>query len=181
MKAIAILPCYNEQDSVGNVIDSLRKTAKDIKLDLKIIAIDDASNDNTLNVLKKKKVNTIIGLDRKVSLAGLIRIGLKELDKHNPDYVIHIDSDGQYDPTELPRLIKAIKHCDMVIGNRQFLSLKHMPLIKKIGNLFFSSIVSMIVRQRIEDSQSGFRLLKYDVAKELKLKSKYTYTQEEII
>ena len=181
MKAIVILPCCNEQDSVGKVIDSLRKTAKEIKLDLKIIAIDDASKDNTLDVLKKKKINTLIGLDKKISLAGLIRIGLKVLNKHKADYVIHIDSDGQYDASELPQLIKAIKHHGMVIGNRQYVKLKHMPLIKKFGNLFFSAIVSTIIGQRIEDSQSGFRLLTYDVAKKLKLKSKYTYTQEEII
>ncbi len=178
LKAIAILPCKDEEKSIKEVILGLRKS----KLDLEIVGIDDASMDSTNSILQKYADKTIT-LKKHESLAEVIRIGLRYAIKKKPDLIIHIDVDGQYDPKDLKRLLEPIfaNKADIVIGDREVLKLRHMPFLKKAGNIFFSMLVSFIINKKINDSQSGFRVIRYHVATNLKLVSSYTYTHEEII
>ena len=181
-KAVVILPCLNEERTVGKVIGKLRNVSNKLKIKFIIIAIDDFSDDNTVKILNKK-ADKVISLEKRKSLAKVIKIGLKESLKYKPGIIIHIDADDQYNPFELTRLINPIRtgEADFVIGNRNIWKLKHMSLVKKIGNVFFSKLVSFITKKNIKDAQSGFRVMSYNVAKKLEIKSSYTYTQEELI
>lgn len=178
LKGVVILPCKNEIQTVADVINSLRKT----NLDLFILGIDDFSDDGTNEKLLKYS-DKVISLKQHVSLAEVIRIGLRYAIKMKPDIIIHIDVDGQYDPADLKRLVKPILEdkADLVIGDRKVSGLGHMPFSKRIGNIFFSWLVSLIVKKRLNDTQSGFRVMRYSVAEKLNLVSSFTYTQEEII
>jgi glycosyltransferase involved in cell wall biosynthesis len=181
-KAVIILPCLDEENTVGEVIEKLRRISKKSKVKFIIIAVDDASIDITLKILERR-ADKIISLKKRKSLAEVIRIGLRTSLKYNPDVIVHIDADGQYDPAELPKLFDPIKKddADFVIGNRDIWKLKHMPFLKKIGNSFFTKLVSIIIKEKLTDAQSGFRVIRGDAAKNIKLVSNYTYTQEEII
>ena len=135
-KAAVILPCLNEERTVGKVIEKLRNVSNKLKIKFIIITIDDDSVDNTVQILNKK-ADKVILLNKRKSLAEVIRIGLKESLRYKPDLIIHIDADDQYNPYELPRLINPIinERADFVIGNRNIWKLKHMSFIKKIGNI----------------------------------------------
>ncbi len=181
-KAVVIIPCLNEEKTVGKVINKLRIVSKNLKIKFIIIAIDDASGDNTINVLNKKADN-VISFKKRKRLVEVIKKGLKEAIKHKPDVIVHIDADNQYDALELPKLFSVIENdeADFVMGDRDVLSLDHMPIIKKIGNLFFTFLVSIVTKKKLRDAQTGFRVMKYEVASKMNLISYYTYTQEEII
>ena len=182
MKSVVILPCLNEEKTLEKVINELRKVGSRLKLELIIIGIDDASEDNSLHILNKN-CEKVISFKKKVSLAEVIRSGLKEAIKFKPGIIIHIDTDNQYKPSELAKLIKPIKlkQANLVIGYRKVWQENHIPILKKIGNTFFTRLVSIIIKEKVHDAQSGFRVLDYEFANNLKLTSKHTYTQEEII
>ncbi|MBN2367521.1 glycosyltransferase family 2 protein [Candidatus Woesearchaeota archaeon] len=181
-KVAVVLPCLNEEKTVSDVIDKIKDVSKKLKINFIIVAVDDASDDNTLKILKKK-IKTVVSLKERVSLAEVIRQGLKEALKHKPDIVIHIDADGQYNPKEIPKLISPIykNQADFVLGTRDIWALDHMPFKKKFGNSFFSFLMSLMLKRRITDAQTGFRAMSYEAAKDLILIASYTYTQEELI
>lgn len=172
--SVVILPCLNEQKTISSIISQIKKYLDNVI----ILVIDDASTDDSIK--KLNGANKVILLKERVSLANLIKIGLKHSKKYNPNYVIHIDSDGQHNPKYLPKLIKKLeqKNADMVIGAR---SLNKIPIIKRFGNMFFTGIVHLLTGYNLSDAQSGLRVIKFDLAKKFDLISNYTYTHEEII
>ncbi|MEK6916201.1 MAG: glycosyltransferase family 2 protein [Nanoarchaeota archaeon] len=180
MRAVVIIPCLNEEKTVGKVIANVRKVFKRLKIESIIISIDDASSDDSIKQMQGS--NEIVNLKNKVKLAEVIRIGLKHAARYNPDIIVHIDADGQHNPEDLIKLVKPILRdkADFVIGSR-FLKKNNMNIERKIGNVFFTSIVNLITGLKLTDTQSGFRVINYDCIKRIKLTSKYTYTQEEII
>jgi glycosyltransferase involved in cell wall biosynthesis len=106
---------------------------------------------------------------------------MREALKFKPEIIVHIDADGQYDPKEIPLLIKEVrKGNDLVLASRFKGKIEEMPLIKRIGNKAFSKVISNITGQKITDAQTGFRAFNKKVA-ELTIRGNYTYTQEQII
>jgi glycosyltransferase involved in cell wall biosynthesis len=176
MKVVVILPCLDEEKSVGKIIKEIKKCNKRVF----IIAINDASTDNTSKQLKF--ADKVISLKKRISLSHVIRIGLANSLKEKADIIVHIDGDGQHDPRQLNRLLQPIirNKADLVIGSR-FMSENKMPLFLNIGNKYFTAIVNFITGLKLTDSQSGFRAIRSSVIRKIKIKSNYTYTQEEII
>jgi glycosyltransferase involved in cell wall biosynthesis len=176
MKVVVILPCLNEEKSVGKIIKEIKKHNKNIV----IIAINDASTDKTLK--KIYLADKVINLKKRISLSHVIRIGLSNSLKEKADIIVHIDGDGQHDPSQLNRLLQPIlrNKADIVIGSR-FMSGNKMPFFLNIGNKYFTAIVNFITGLQLTDAQSGFRAIRSSVIRKIKIKSNYTYTQEEII
>ena len=79
-----------------------------------------------------------------------------------------LDADGQHDPAEIPKFIEAAQreHADVVVGNRMT-DTRDMPLVRKLTNQFTSWITGRLARQRIPDSQCGYRLLRRNVLEDL--------------
>jgi len=181
-KAVVILPCLNEERTVGEVIKKLKKVSESLNIKIIILGVDDHSDDLTYEILKNNS-NKSIRFKKRVSLSKVVKKGIEESLKYNSDIIIHIDSDGQYDPLQLPKLIKEMerKKLDMIIGVRDIKNLKHMSKMKKIGNQVFSKLVSILINQKLKDTQSGFRIIKSEILKDIKIISTYTYTQEEIM
>jgi glycosyltransferase involved in cell wall biosynthesis len=172
--AVVILPCLNEENTVKNTIKQIKKHLKNVI----IIVVDDASTDNSIK--KLQGANKVILLKQRISLANLIKIGLEHAKHYYPDYIIHIDSDGQHNPKYLPKMIETLnqKNADMIIGTR---SLNQIPLLKRFGNIFFTGLIHLITGYELNDTQSGLRVMKYNFAEKLNLSSNFTYTHEEII
>ncbi|GAI82900.1 unnamed protein product, partial [marine sediment metagenome] len=88
-----------------------------------------------------------------------------------PNVVVTLDGDGQHDPDEIPRLLKLVVdgEFDLVQGSR-FLVGRHKRTIKDVGNCIFSGFVSVLLRQRITDITSGFRVFNFIALSDLDLK-----------
>ena len=155
-KVIILIPSHNE-------IKTLEKICLEIKkLRLKLLVIDDASNDGTLLWLKKKKINYIknknnIGYENSI-IAGINYI-IKNFDSK---YLITFDADGEHQTKDLIRVIKSLKHknVDMVIGNRN----KFNRLSEHILSFLF------FIKFDVKDPLSGFKA--YSVQKLKKIKNK---------
>ena len=176
MKVVITIPAYNEEKTIGKVIDDIKST-----IDAAILVVDDGSRDHTREIAENKGA-VVISHPSNYGLAETFRTEMKKALEFKPDIIVHIDADCQYIASEIPKLIKPIKEkkADLVLGSRIKGKIESMPLIKRWGNRAFSRIISKICGKKISDGQTGFRAFTKEVAM-IKIKSDHTYTQEQVI
>jgi glycosyltransferase involved in cell wall biosynthesis len=165
-----IIPVYNEELTLGNIIDRTKAVAQQTGLKNEIIVVDDRSFDKSLEVAKKHNAK-IYSLKEHIGKGYALRAGFS---KAKGDIIITIDSDGSHKPEELPEVLAPILQdkADLVIGSR-YLNQKKVDTRKlnafgvKLFNLFIRLLTGII----ITDSQSGYRAMKRQVLRSQKLKS----------
>jgi len=181
MKVVITIPAYNEEKTIGNVIDNIKSVMGEAKHEYQIIVVDDGSKDSTAEIAKKTGV-VVYSHPKNYGLAEAFKTEMQKCLDLGADVIVHTDADGQYLPKEIPSLIKEVeKGADLVLGSRFKGKIESMPLIKKLGNRAFSRVISQITKVKITDAQTGFRAFTKDVAKKIDIISNYTYTQEQII
>jgi glycosyltransferase involved in cell wall biosynthesis len=181
MQIIVTIPAYNEQDTLQKLIKEVQAAMKGARHSYKVLVVDDGSKDSTASVAKKAGA-IVYSHPRNFGLAETFRSEIAKALELKADIIVHLDADGQYLPKEIPKLIKEIENgYDLVLGSRFDGKIENMPLIKKLGNIAFSRVISNITGMRISDAQTGFRAFTREVAKEITIISDHTYTQEQII
>jgi glycosyltransferase involved in cell wall biosynthesis len=155
LKRLAIVPAYNEEESVGRVIDEIR--AFDTGFD--IVVVDDGSVDRTSGVAGDRAVH-VVRLPFNLGIGGAMQTGYCFALDHGYDLAVQIDGDGQHDPRELPKILQPVLEgrADLVVGSRfagdaAFRS----SLGRRVGIRIFAGVVSAVVGQRVTDTTSGFR------------------------
>lgn len=154
-RVLVLIPVFNEGKSIHNLVAEIRA----LYPEMDILVIDDGSGDDSAEEAKKGGAVVIRhgfnlgdGAARQTGFLYAIREGY--------DYVIHLDGDRQHSPREVYHFLNVLRHgeADLVVGSR-FLGCHayHLPLSKKIGMKLFSTICSLVIRQRITDPTSGFR------------------------
>lgn len=165
-KFLSVIPAYNPGEKVAKVVEEVSKNVNFI------ILVDDGSNALNKKYFEQcasiKNVQLITLPGNKGKGYALIA-GLKEAITHDPDYIFTIDSDGQHDPKEIPRFKEFIATSDqlydLVIGTREIAD--ETPLRSKIGNIFTAKLFNALFERRIADTQSGFRVLSANFAKDV--------------
>src|SRR3989338_8527792 len=179
MKVIVTIPAYNEEKTIESLIREIKKVMSAYRYS--ILVVDDGSSDETAKVAKKAGA-IVYSHPKNYGLAETFRTEIEKSLKLNADVIVHIDSDLQYKPEEIPRLIKEIKNgYDLVLGSRFMGKIEYMPSIHKLGNRAFSKVISQITGIKISDAQTGFRAFTKEIAEKITIKSDHTYTQEQII
>lgn len=176
MKICVIIPTHNESVTIG----SLSSQINDLKLNL--VVVDDGSTDNTSDIAQKHGALVIRNPKNLGKGSALIR-GFDYCIKNNFDAVITMDGDGQHLPEDIPNFINLAEKNNkigLIIGNRMF-DRRNMPFIRVVTNKFMSWMLSGITRQKIYDSQCGFRLIKKDVLEKLPLQTHKFEIESEII
>jgi len=181
LKLTILIPAYNEEGTIMQVIKQIPKSIESIR-DIEIIVIDDGSSDNTAKIALDSSA-FVYSLINNQGLAKAISYGFEKCLEHKADILVILDADNQYDPKEIPQLLKPIlEHkADIVLGDRQVNKLDHMSLQKRIGNQMVSKLVSRLVGQKINDGQTGFRAFNRNALNKLHIFSGYTYTQETLL
>lgn len=185
-KLIVLIPAYNEEKNISWVLKRIPKIENYL---VEILVINDGSKDNTAQVAEQSGA-IVINHIKNLGLGRVIQKGLFEAMKRNADIIVTLDSDGQYDPIEIPNLIREFeKHGEspkiLVLGARLQNIDFDFNSIKKLGNKLISYLVSFFISKRrvISDTQTGFRVISRELGTILVrfLRGKYTYTQEMII
>lgn len=165
-----IIPVFNEEPTIGDVIDRVEKTIEKMRIPHEILVIDDCSTDNSLKILKDKKVK-VYRLKRHMGKGYALRLGFE---KAKGEIIVTLDSDGSHNPEELPKLLDPIleNEADFVIGSR-FLCERNVfsNELNKIGVKLFNFLLRMLTGKITTDSQSGYRVIKSAILKEMSLKS----------
>lgn len=163
MKVCAIIPAFNEQDQIANVVKGLLN-----QLD-RVYVVDDGSSDATANRALSAGAEVIQHAQNQGKGAA-ISTGIAAFLKTKDDAFVILDADAQHDWDEVDSFIQKMEEtqASIVIGNRMK-DTKEMPLVRKWTNQFTSWIVSKLCGQRIDDSQCGYRLIQRKVVEEIKL------------
>ena len=175
-----IIPVYNEELTVGNVIERVKTIMQQTGLKYEVIVVDDYSADKSLMVAKKYGVR-VYRLKMHLGKGYGLRAGFA---KAEGDVIVTIDSDGSHRPEELPRLLTPIlqNQADLVIGSR-YLNQKDVAARKlnAFGVQIFNFLIQMLTDVAVTDSQSGYRAMKRAVLKNQQLKSGGYEIESEIL
>ena len=181
MKIVVTIPAFNEEKTIGILINKINEVMKRNRYNYKILVVDDGSRDRTVLVAKNAKA-IVYSHPKNYGLADTFRTEVEKALDLGADTIVHIDADIQYKAEEIPKLLNEIKKgYDLVLGSRFKGKIESMSPIKKLGNKAFSRVISNITGIRISDAQTGFRAFTKDVAKKINIASNHTYTQEQII
>jgi glycosyltransferase involved in cell wall biosynthesis len=165
-----IIPVFNEELTVGNVIDRVKVALLQIGLPYEIIVVDDHSHDRSVDVVREHN-SKLFSLKQHMGKGYGLRAGFA---KAKGDIIITIDSDGSHRPEELPRVLSPVlkDQADLVIGSR-YLNQKNVAARKlnAFGVRIFNFLIQLLTGTAITDSQSGYRAMKREVLSKQKLKS----------
>jgi glycosyltransferase involved in cell wall biosynthesis len=155
LRSIAIVPAYNEEGSLGQVLEEIRS----VDPDLEIVVIDDASTDGTARVAAAAGV-PVVHLPFNVGIGGAVQTGYQYALEHGFELAVQVDGDGQHDPREISDVFEPIldDRADLVVGTRFAKGGGYRGTrLRRVGIRIFAEIVSLMVRQRVSDTTSGFR------------------------
>ena len=174
-KLSIIIPVYNEEETILEIIDRVKK-AKALNFKKEIIVVDDSSTDKTKDKLKnlKNKSIKIFYHSKNLGKGSAIRTGLENF---TGDIVLIQDADLEYDPNEYEKLLKPIieAKADVVYGSRFEVITKNLSKMYKlhyIGNLLLTFLTNILYGAKISDMETGYKVFKKDVIKKIKLKAR---------
>jgi len=147
---VAVIPAYNAQPFVGNVIRVARQYVP-------VIAVNDGSTDGTLAALMASGANVIDQQPNQGKGAALKR-GFRAALELGAAAVVQLDADGQHDPLEIPLFLAKFgdSGADLIIGERDF---TRMPFVRRMSNNVGQRAFNWALGRAIADNQSGYRLL----------------------
>jgi len=154
-KISIIMPAYNEASAIGEVLDRLIPTANENRWE--VIVVDDGSNDGTGKIAEEHGAKVLTHPSNRGYGASL-STGVRATDA---DVVVFIDSDGQQDQNDIPRLLEHIGQYDMVAGARTKDS--HIDLHRRPGKKILKWFADYLAKEKIPDINSGFRAFRRDV------------------
>jgi glycosyltransferase involved in cell wall biosynthesis len=175
-----VIPVFNEELTIGNVIERLTAVMQKIGFKHEIIVVDDCSTDRSLEISKSQSAK-VFSLKKHMGKGYALRAGFA---KAKGEIITTIDSDGSHRPEELPRLLTLIlqNKADLIIGSR-YLSQKPVATKKlnAAGVRLFNFLIKILTRAEVSDSQSGYRVMKSAVLRNMRLKSSEYEIESEML
>jgi len=177
MKIFCIIPAYNEEKNINQVIAKVKPLVD------KIVIVDDGSTDKTRELAKTqgaKVLSHIINRGQGAALATGNQYALA----NGADIIIHFDADGQFLPEEIKDVIAPLQsgQADIVFGSRFLGKESNMPKFKKYVIIPLAHLVNKIfIGETLTDPQSGFRALTRGGAKKIKIEQDGMAHNSEII
>lgn len=147
-----IIPAFNEEAAIGNVIKSLKLEFPECE----IIAIDDGSTDATA-VKAEAEGAIVIRHDKNLGYGASLKTGTRAA---SGEYVLFCDGDGQHSVEDVKKLIKECDDYDLVVGARD--SDSHQPLLRRPGKVVMRKFAELLAGTKIPDLNSGLRIFKRD-------------------
>jgi glycosyltransferase involved in cell wall biosynthesis len=182
MKLIIQIPCFNEEETLPVTLADLPRELPGFDT-IEWLVIDDGSKDRTIEVAKANGVDHIVRLTNNKGLASGFQAGLDACLKLGADVIVNTDADNQYVGADISKLVVPIVEgrADMVVGDRQVMTIEHFSPLKKSLQRLGSWVVRRASGTEVPDTTSGFRAYNREAALALQVVSRFTYTLETII
>jgi len=149
---IAAMPAYNEAHVIAEVIKGCKKYVD------RVVVVDDGSTDNTLDIAESLGAY-VVRHETNIGYGAALKNCFEAARHLGASAMVIIDSDGQHDPSEIPKLLEPLKNgFDLVIGSR-FVNGngKNVPIYRKFGMKVLDVATYVAGGLNVTDSQSGFR------------------------
>jgi len=171
-KIFAVIPAYNEEGSIGEVVRKTKKYAG------AAIVVDDGSRDETKTTSEKAGavvLRHIVNLGKGAAL----KTGCDYAIKKGAKFIVALDADAQHNPDNIPRFIEKLKKYDIVFSYRK--ASRKMPWVLRFGNWFISNTTKVLYGISLNDTQCGFRAFSSDAYRKIRWNSSDYSMESEMI
>ncbi len=171
MNLSVIIPVLNEEKTILELLDRVRKTSVELK---EIIIVDDGSTDGTTDLLKNKATDPLYRIfhhEKNQGKGAAIRTGIQHA---TGDVVIIQDADLEYDPAEYARLMEPIAdgRADVVFGSRFMGGGAHRVVFfwHMVGNRFLTLLSNMLTNMNLTDMETCYKMFKREIIQSIDIK-----------
>lgn len=169
MDVSVVLPCLNEEATVGVCVRKAGEVFERLGIEGETIVVDNGSTDNSAEVAKKFGAKVVFEERR-----GYGNAYLRGFREASGDVVVMADSDGTYDLYEMPRFLEALNGADLVIGTRFKGEIKDGAmswLHRYLGNPLLTKVLNVLFRTSISDAHCGMRAFRREMLDDIKPKT----------
>lgn len=164
-----VIPAYNEENGIAEIASrvlSVGPALEKVGVDqLELLVVDDGSKDRTAEIASKIPGVNLIRHSQNKGYGAALKTGFS---KASGELIGFLDADGTYPPEYFPQLcLAALNGADLVIGSRMAGEDSQMPLTRRIGNIFFATLLTLLSRQKVTDSASGMRVFKREILEQI--------------
>lgn len=167
MQFSVVIPLKNEEGNVVPLFHELFPVMEALKSPWEVIWIDDGSTDGTANALKKLQKNyhqlRIVTFDKNYGQSSAFDAGFKAA---TGTFIITLDGDRQNDPSDIPKLVAAIKNCDLVCGRRV---VRRDSWSKKATSFFANQVRSRVCQDGIHDTGCSLKIYRRSCFQKIKM------------
>ena len=172
MKLSVIIPVYNEEGTIREILNRVR--AVDVGMEKEIIVVDDGSRDGTRRILQEEAVKgdiRVVYHPHNRGKGAAVRTGIEHA---QGDFIIIQDADLEYEPGDYPKLLEPLLagEADVVYGSR-FLGghEKAMVSLHRIGNRFLTAVTNLLYGSSLSDMETCYKVFRAEVIKSIPLVS----------
>ena len=182
MKLIVQIPCFNEAETLPEVLSRLPRSLAGVDA-IETLVVDDGSTDDTADAARRLDVTHLVQLGRNRGLGIAFRTGLDACLKLGADIIVNTDGDNQYAGADVEALIEPIlqDRADLVVGARDIEAIAYFSPAKKWLQRLGSWLVRTVARCPVEDTTSGFRAYNREAALRTIVHTRFSYTLETVI
>ncbi|MCX7909348.1 MAG: polyprenol monophosphomannose synthase [Ignavibacteria bacterium] len=171
MKALVIIPTYNEAENIEKLIDKIFQVVPEIN----ILIVDDNSPDGTASIVEKlmekdPRIN-LIKRPGKLGLGTAYIEGFKFALQKDYEAIFEMDADFSHNPEDLPRFLEALQDSDLVIGSRYLTGVNviNWPLSRLILSYFANLYTRFITGMPVKDATGGFKCFRASALRKINL------------
>lgn len=183
MKLSVIIPVFNEEQTVGLILQRLDSLK--LRCPLEIIVIDDGSTDRTPEIIQKESAGTknmrLFSHKKNLGKGAALQTGIKNA---SGDFILIQDADLEYDPGKIPELLEPVLANPAkeiaVYGSRFMKRGAVIPFFYLLGNRFLTVFTNLLFGSKLTDMETGYKLLPGNFTKKLKLNGKRFDIEPEI-
>ncbi|ATY86168.1 glycosyl transferase family 2 [Kyrpidia spormannii] len=156
-KVLVIIPAYNEEKTVGQVVRRALGALEGVD----VLVVDDGSRDATADVARRAGAR-VLRLPFNLGIGGAMQTGYRYAWRHGYDVAVQVDADGQHNPEDLPQLLRELwrGRADLIVGSRYVEETGYRSSrARRAGMIVLARLVSGILHQAVYDTTSGYRVV----------------------
>jgi glycosyltransferase involved in cell wall biosynthesis len=177
---VVVIAAYQEEPTIGPVLDAVPTRCCGLAIDTLVVV--DGATDATAGLARDRGVYVCV-CDVNRGQGAALRLGYALARRYGARFVVTTDADGQYDPSQLGRLLDPLitDRADFVTGSRWLGDQATTDRVRRAGSRFFAWVTSVLTGQHITDTSFGFRAMKADLTGKVTLRQPQYQSAELLI